>query len=309
MTEKKVKPVDRLEVTVLVDNYIDFFVPQATPIDQRLPLDPHRTLLAEHGLSCLVRVFSGKQEHTLLLDAGLSPGCLSHNARQLGIDLHAVEVVVMSHGHFDHTGGLAEFFRGQTHQVPLAVHPDAFLPRRMNGPKGRLDLPQPDAVSLKKAGADILMRKDLSTLAAGHVLVTGEVERKMPFEKGFPGMEIFRDGHWEADPISDDQALVINVKDKGLVVISGCAHAGIVNTVEYARKMSGVDRVYAVMGGFHLTGPMFEPLIQPTIEALKVLDPAYVVPMHCTGWNAINRFFAEMPGRCLLNTVGTTYRF
>jgi 7,8-dihydropterin-6-yl-methyl-4-(beta-D-ribofuranosyl)aminobenzene 5'-phosphate synthase len=309
MTEHLLKPADRVEVTVLVDNYIDLFVPPATPVDRRLPFDAGRMLLAEHGLSCLVRVFAGKKEHVVLLDAGLSSGCMAHNARQLGIDLSAVEAVVLSHGHFDHTGGLTEFFSGASHQVPLIVHPGALLRRRMNGPKGPAGLPQPDAVALKKAGADILQRSGPSTLAAGHLLVTGEVERKTPFEKGMPGMEMWVDGRWAPDPILDDQALVINVKDKGLVVLSGCAHAGIINTVEYAKKLTGTGHVHAVLGGFHLTGPAFANVIQPTIEGMKKIDPDYVVPMHCTGWNAINRFSLEMPGRCILNTVGTTYVF
>jgi len=153
------------------------------------------------------------------------------------------------------------------------------------------------------------MRSEPSTLAAGHLLVTGEVERKTAFEKGMPGMERFTDGSWKPDPIRDDQALVINVKDRGLVVLSGCAHAGIINTVEYAKKITGVDRVHAVLGGFHLTGPAFAPVIPPTVDAMKQINPDYVVPMHCTGWDAINRFMTGMPGRCILNTVGTTYRF
>jgi 7,8-dihydropterin-6-yl-methyl-4-(beta-D-ribofuranosyl)aminobenzene 5'-phosphate synthase len=307
--ENLLKPADRVEVTILVDNYIDLFVPPSTPVDRRLPFDPCRELLAEHGLSCLVRVFTGKKEHAVLLDTGLSRDCLFHNARQLGLDPHAVEAVVLSHGHFDHTGGLAGLFCGAGRQVPLVAHPDAFLRRRLNNPKGTVELPRADAIALKKAGADLLLRREPSALAAGHLLVTGEVERTTAFEKGFPGMEMFVGDRWVPDPISDDQALVVNVKDKGLVVISGCAHAGIINTVEYARKITGVDTVHAVMGGFHLTGPLFEPVIGPTIDAMKKIDPAYVVPMHCTGWNAINRIMAEMPGRCILNTVGTTYVF
>jgi len=190
------------------------------------------------------------------------------------------------------------------------VHPDAFLKRRLNVPgQGVFDQPAPDAVALKKAGADIRLRSGPSALAAGHLLVTGEVERKTPFEKGMPGAEIGRDGAWVADPILDDQALVVNVKDKGLVVLSGCAHAGVINTMEYARKITGTDHVHAVLGGFHLNGKAYEQAVPPTIDALHRIDPDYVVPMHCTGWDTIARFRAEMPGKCILNTVGTTYVF
>ena len=305
--EYLLKPADRVEVTVLVDNYIDFFVPPWTPVDRRLPFDAGRMLLAEHGLSCLVRVFASGREHAILLDTGLSPECMAHNAQQLGISLSGIEAVVLSHGHFDHTGGLAEVFRGAGRQLPVVAHPDVFLNRRMNGPKGIAVLPRLDPVALKKAGADLLLRSAPSTLAAGHLLVTGEVERKTLFEEGMPGMEAFVDDRWVADPIRDDQAIVINVQGKGLVVISGCAHAGIINTVEYAKKITGIDHVHAVLGGFHLTGPAFAKVISPTIAGMQQIDPDYVIPMHFTGWDAINRFMAEMPGKCILNTVGTTY--
>jgi 7,8-dihydropterin-6-yl-methyl-4-(beta-D-ribofuranosyl)aminobenzene 5'-phosphate synthase len=310
MTEKRLKPADRVEVTVLVDNYSDLLIPPATPVDRRLPYDPSRRLLAEHGLSCLVRVFSGKKEHTILLDAGLSRDCLFPNARQLGISLAEVEAVVLSHGHYDHFGGLEEVFCSAPRQVPLVLHPDAFLRRRLKHPaRGLVDLPQLDAAALKKSGADIRQQKGPSTLADGHLLVTGELERMTHFEKGLPGMEAFRGDRWTADPISDDQALVIHVQGKGLVVISGCAHAGIINTVEYAKKITGINHFHAVMGGFHLSGPVFEPVIQPTIDAMKRINPDYLVPMHCTGWKAVNRFAEAMPGRFILNTVGTTYVF
>jgi len=310
MTETIPKPVDRVDVTILVDNYLDIFVPQATSIDRRPSIDPARHLFAEHGLSCLIRTICGEEEHTILLDAGLSEDCLFHNARELGIDLSTIEAVVLSHGHFDHIGGLIPFFSRSSRQIPLVLHPDAFLQRRMNRPAdGFVDLPDLDGGALEKNGADLHQHREPSTLAAGHLLVTGEVERKTSFERGMPGMEALIDDTWVVDPIRDDQALVINLPNRGLVVISGCAHAGIINTIEYARKITGIERVYAVLGGFHLTGPAFEPIIQPTIDAMKQIDPDYIIPMHCTGWNAITRFGQEMPGRCILNTVGTTYRF
>ncbi|HOX34961.1 MAG TPA: MBL fold metallo-hydrolase [Methanoregulaceae archaeon] len=311
MTEKPPKPVDRTEITVLVDNYTDILINTSlTPVDRRLPYNPARRILAEHGLSCLVRVFSGKKEHTVLLDAGLSSECLPWNACQMGISLAGIEAVVLSHGHYDHIGALENVAAGAGRQIPIIAHPDAVLRRRLNIPgHGTFDQPTADAVALKRAGYDVRLRSDPSTLAAGHLLVTGEVERTTPFEKGMPGAEIERDGTRVPDPIRDDQALVITVKGKGLVVLSGCAHAGIINTVEYARKITGVDKIHAVLGGFHLSGKTFEPVVPPTIDSMRRINPEYLVPMHCTGWKTINRIMTAMPEKCILNTVGTTYVF
>jgi len=310
MTDPHLKPADNVEITVLVDNFIDIFQPAATTVDKRLPFSTTRTLLAEHGLSCMVKVTVGTKEHSILFDTGLSRECMAWNARQLGVSLDHAEAVVLSHGHFDHTGGLNTVFCNAGKQVPLVLHPDAFLNRRLH-PKSvaPVDLPHLDAITLKKNGADILNRRSPSTLAAGHLLVTGEVERTTTFEQGMPGMEKYVDGDWIPDAIRDDQAIVVNVKDKGLIVLSGCAHAGIINTVKYAQKITGTDHVHAVLGGFHLTGLAFAPIITPTVSALKKINPDYVVPMHCTGWDAINQFHQAMPKKSILNTVGTTYVF
>ena len=156
---------------------------------------------------------------------------------------------------------------------------------------------------LKNAGAKIIKSEGPLTLASDLILLTGEVERTTTFEKGFPWAEAKINGVWKLDPFKDDQGIVIKLKDKGLVVISGCAHAGIINTVNYSKKITKTDKVHAVLGGFHLTGPLFEPIIPPTIEEMKKIDPNYLIPMHCTGWDAINQFKEEMPNNVIINTV------
>ena len=113
---------------------------------------------------------------------------------------------------------------------------------------------------------------------------------------------------WEPDPlILDDQALVVHVRDRGLVVLTGCAHAGAINIARHAMRLTGVDRLHAMFGGFHLGGPAFEPIIEPTVEALEAMAPSIIVPAHCTGWKAQHRFAAALPDAFIPNAVGSTY--
>jgi len=313
--ELNIREADRLEVTILVDNYTDMLVTESTDTCKRplLPL-PH-ILLAEHGLSCLIKVFAGTEEHTVLMDAAVTPACLFNNARLLKADLSKLEAIILSHGHPDHFLGLEELLKflkeKEKKEIPLFLHPEAFLERRLNIPaiESPATMPVLDEGILKAAGAVLIKSEKPVSVAGDLIYTTGEVERITAFEKGFPWAEAKFDGKWRTDPFRDDQGLVIKLKGKGLVVISGCAHAGIINTIEHAKKLAGTDKVYAVLGGFHLTGRIFDPIIQPTIDEMRKIKPDYVVPIHCTGWKAINRFAEAMPEQFLLNTVGTTYVF
>jgi len=311
MSELNLRESDRLEVTILADNYTDLLLLQSTEVVKRLRVPPPQAPLAEHGLSCLLKVYAGSEEHAVLMDAGISATCLFHNADLLKVDLSQVESVVLSHGHFDHFGGLLELLNSAPKGIPLVLHPDAFLQRRLNAPViGRpVDMPTLDEEALKETGAVLHQTKEASTLASDLVLVTGEVERVTDFERGFPWAEAKMDGDWVVDPFHDDQGVAVKVKDKGLVVIGGCSHAGIINTVRHVHKVAGTDAVHAVLGGFHLSGPIFEPIVGQTIQEMKKIGPAFVVPMHCTGWKAINQFAREMPEQFVLNSVGTTYVF
>lgn len=311
MGELNLREAERLEITILTDNYTDLLLFQSTEVDMRPRISPPEAPLAEHGLSCLIKVSAGSEEHMVLMDAGISATCLFHNAAILGVDFNNLESLVLSHGHFDHFGGLPDLLFSVDNGIPLVLHPGAFVRRRINipGAESPADLPLLEEEALAEAGAALHKIKEASVLASGLVMVTGEVERITDFEQGFPWAEAEIDGNWIVDPFHDDQGVVVKVKDKGLVVIGGCSHSGIINMVKHSQKITGTDAIHAVLGGFHLGGPIFEPIIGPTVEEMKKIGPDYIVPMHCTGWKAINQFAKEMPDQFILNSVGTTYVF
>jgi 7,8-dihydropterin-6-yl-methyl-4-(beta-D-ribofuranosyl)aminobenzene 5'-phosphate synthase len=310
MNELNLREADRLEVTVLVDNYTDALLLQDTEVVKRPRSPPPNMLLAEHGLSCLLKVCVGSEEHVVLLDTGVSSTCLFHNSDVLKINLDTVESMVLSHGHFDHFGALVEFLSQAQKGIHLTIHPDAFLERRLNVPGGRVvGLPTLDEAVLSENDVELHKAKGASTLASDLILVTGEVQRVTNFERGFPWAEAKIDDEWVVDPFLDDQGVGIKVKGRGLVIIGGCSHAGIINTVKHVQKVAQTSKVHAVLGGFHLAGPAFEPIIGKTIEEMRKINPDFVVPTHCTGWKAINQFSDAMPNQFLLNTVGTTYVF
>lgn len=304
-------PADRVEISVLVDNYTDLFLLQNQGILKRPKMPKGITPLAEHGLALLIEVTAGPAHHRFLMDAALTPLALLNNIDVFCNGQPGIEGIILSHGHLDHFGGLMGLVKTVPPGLKLILHPDAFWPRRLNIPGAgpQREMPTLNEKALVEAGVEIHKKSEASTWFEDLVLVLGEVERVTDFETGFLWAEIKTDGLWSVDPFNDDQGIALLVKDKGLVVIGGCAHAGIINTVHYARKVSGVDKVLAVMGGFHLTGPIFEPLIEPTIEEMERINPEHIIPFHCTGWKAMNRFAAKMPERFYLNTVGTKYIF
>ena len=180
-------------------------------------------------------------------------------------------------------------------------------------------MPFLDEGHLKELGALIHKRTGITFLPSDEspsLLVTGEIPRKTSFEKGFPFQYVENQSGNETrlipDPlVRDDQAIVVNVKDKGLVILTACGHSGIVNTISYAKKVTKTDKVHAVLGGFHLPadGGIFEEAIEPTLKELEKIDPDYIVPCHCTGWKAANRIIETMPEKYLQSSVGTIFSF
>ncbi|MCH8007408.1 MAG: MBL fold metallo-hydrolase, partial [Chloroflexi bacterium] len=318
------EPVDSLHITTLIDNVSDMLLQDQGPAKRAgfgdgdppqlnaafLDRPTADVPLAEHGFSALVSVTKGDQEHRLLFDAGITPDGLIGNMRRLSLDAKDIEAIVLSHGHFDHTTGIDGLVRqlGKTN-LPVMIHPEFWSQRRVAIP-GRepFELPSTSKSALVGAGFEIIEQRQPSFLFQNSLLITGEVDRTTEFEKGFPVHQALRDGEWQPDPlILDDQALIANVRDKGLVILTGCGHSGIVNIVRYAKKLTGVDKVYAVLGGFHLSGPVFEPIIPATCEALAAFAPEVVVPAHCTGWRAVHALAATLPDAFIQNSVGTRF--
>ena len=322
----ELEPVTRVRLTILMDNVTDPLIPDAGPVTrltwpkalaEGAPKLPGRVsagtvpdaLVAEPGFSALVRIEKEGRERTLLFDTGVSPTGLVENMRRLGIAPGDVEVIVLSHGHWDHVTGMEGLASelGRT-RLPVMIHPEFWSRRRINFPGlDPAELPSSSRSALEDLGFAIVEERQPSFLLDGSALITGEVDRTSEFETGFQGHEAYRDGGWQPDPlILDDQALVLSLGDRGLVVLSGCGHAGIVNTVRYAQKLTGESKIAAIIGGFHLSGAMFEPIIEPTVHAFDELSPSLLVPAHCTGWKAVHQLAARFPDSFVQSAVGTT---
>lgn len=312
----KLSEVDKVEITTLIDNYIDGVAMDGSNIVSRAyPVKDgkiNNSILAEHGFSAIVTTQANNKPHSVLLDFGFSADGAAFNARALGINMSAIEALVLSHGHSDHTGAIENLTKliGKK-KIKLFLHPQAFTkPRYLKyGEDIKVSFPELSREELQKLGIEIEESAKPVSLAEGGILYLGEIPRLMDFEKGMPNAYYEENGKEKFDRNLDDTSLVMNLQGKGLVILSGCAHAGIINTVNYARKVTGIDKVHVVMGGFHLTGPNFAPIIGRVIEELRQINPDYIIPTHCTGRNAINAIERELPAKFLLNMSGTKLTF
>jgi 7,8-dihydropterin-6-yl-methyl-4-(beta-D-ribofuranosyl)aminobenzene 5'-phosphate synthase len=320
---------ENVAVTVLVDNTTDMLL-KSTETVKRYKQESGGALLAEHGLSVLIELKDAGVR--ILWDAGMTTITLMENIRRMKIDPTTIDKIALSHGHLDHMKSMTEIIKaiceppkprkwGQEatpediregvagRKVPLIAHPAAFRERWkafQDGSKyGPMRAPRDE---WEAAGAEIIYSEGPYQLGPG-CWTTGGVPRLSFETSGTSPFFAYREGdEFIRDYIEDDQAIIINVKDKGLVIVAGCAHSGILNTVDYAQKISGVDQVWAMMGGFHLA-PYSDEDVQRTVAEIKKLKPEMIAPSHCTGFRAISRFANQMPDEFVVGAVGTTYLF
>lgn len=256
-------------------------------------------LLAEWGLSFLIET----GETRILFDTGNSLSAV-YNADRLGVDLARVDMIVLSHGHVDHTGGLRDVLRRMKKQVPVIAHPDVWEPkyRRLQGQNDRYNGIPFQRRELEYLGAVFNLTREPVTIADG-IITTGEIPMTNDFEKVLDTLLVKDESGPRPDEVMDDLALIITT-EAGLVVVLGCAHRGMINTLHHARQITGVETIYAVVGGAHLIDTT-EERVWLTIAALKDMDVPRLGLCHCTGMAAASLLAAEFGERFFFNPAGT----
>lgn len=324
----ELREVDSVDIQVLVDNSTDMlssvpsFVETETAglMRRGFRLTASKCLCcAAHGLACLVTAQRDGKSHTVLFDSGPEEYAFERNVTRLGVDLGPTEAIVLSHGHWDHAGAMLLALtmirnRNGGKRVPFYGHPGMFRSRGVTMPNGDVRPMEdvPSVEDLTTFGADVVLTADPVNPLDGLFHVSGEIARTSGFERGYPGQVRKTDdgAGWEPDELlMDERFVALNVRGKGLVVLSACSHAGIVNVCRQARARFPDVPLYAIMGGLHLSGAN-ESVIPQTVDALKEFGLSVIAAGHCTGWRAMTALANAFGDKVLTpSAVGKRYRF
>jgi 7,8-dihydropterin-6-yl-methyl-4-(beta-D-ribofuranosyl)aminobenzene 5'-phosphate synthase len=317
---------DRVEVLVLVDNVTDNLSSAPGFVENELPRLGRRGLrlwsgqcmcCAAHGFSCAVTAWRGDTCRTLLFDTGPDNWVFERNVERLGFDMGSVDAMVLSHGHWDHAGAMLRALemiqlRNGGREIPTYMHPGMYRSRaiKAHNEDMRLFADVPTAAQLEQQGAEVIHATDAQVVLDDLFFVSGEIPRVTDFETGLPGhYRRTEDGKdWEPDfQIMDERFVAIRV-EAGIIVLTACSHAGVVNVMTHARDCFPEVALHGVIGGFHLSGGN-EKIIPQTVAALEQFDLKAVAPAHCTGWRAVSAMAARFGDALAPAAVGKTYRF
>lgn len=295
----------RIEIDVLVDNVTDSLSSAPSFVTREFTRLQHKGMrllaggalcCANHGLSLVITAHGRAGPRTMLFDGGPVDYAVERNGTRLGIDFGAIGAAMLSHGHWDHAGGLPRALgmmqaANGARPVPLYLHPGMFFERGLRQSDGGV-LPMdriPTPASWQRLGAAPCVSDAAQTCLDDLFYISGEIPRLTDYEHGVIGQvrRVADDAPWEPDPVMiDERFLAVHLAGKGLVVFSACSHAGIINVLHEAQaRFPGVP-LHAVMGGFHLSGPT-EAIIPQTVADLASFGLQLIIPSHCTGWRAV----------------------
>lgn len=323
-------PADSVDIQIIVDNVTDSLSSVPSFVETELGglgrrrgaawvLGGACLCCAAHGLSCLLTIKSAGRSHSVLFDTGPEDRTFEQNVSRLGIDLGPVEAVVLSHGHWDHAGAMLRALqlardRNGGKPVPCYMHPDMFRSRaaKLADDSFRPMEDVPSIAALEAHGGRVIATRDAQAIAGDTLFISGEIPRRSGFEVGLPGQHRrTEDGKgWEPDELLlDERFVAVNVRGKGLVVLSACSHAGVVNVLAHARDCFPGVKLHAVLGGLHLSG-INERIIPRTVTALGDFGLDVIAAGHCTGWRAMTALANEFgDGKLVPLAVGKRLRF
>ena len=277
VTQTGGSPIDVCTITILVED-----------------TSRKKKLKAQHGLSLYLEASSQDARIRIVFDTGPSQKILSNNLNSLNLKLNDVDAIAVSHGHYDHTDGLPEIIKRTPFHIPVIFHPSLFAPKFAYKPNLTYIGPSYKQPSITDNAVSITNIKPLSI--TNGIMITGEIPLKTDFEKPYNLWKMGNEGI-EQDLMIDEQALIIDVNKKGIVVVTGCAHRGIINTIRYAKRICNRGHVHAIVGGFHLSKASHR-VIQSTVAELNVIEPDFLYPCHCTGAEAIKMLCEHFGDRC-----------
>lgn len=278
----------------------------------------HTLCCGAHGLSLLLTASNASLSHSVLFDAGPEGEIFQRNINKLKIDPTIIEEIVLSHGHWDHAGGFLtalQLIKSKNFQQKVFFHLNSamFSQRALKvNEKIHPFKKIPSIEELKSFGADLIVSDDARLLLNNMFYLSGEISRVTPYEKGFPEhVKQLPNEEWVPDPlILDERFLAVNVRNKGLIVFSACSHAGIINVLKQTQNIFPNVPLYAVMGGFHLSGRSVEKIIDNTVQDMKQFDLKMIIPAHCTGWRAVNALGNAFGDNVVVpSAVGRLYQF
>jgi len=306
-------PIDRLTVTTVVDNYIDS-LRRDEKVARRFSHVVARKMpevRAEHGLAHLVEVTQGRETFRVALDFGLTAESLRHNWSELGLDARGLDALALSHGHRDHFGGLLGFLgahrRMMRREMVFYGGVDHFLPRFNQQGDDRVYIGRLDRGELERYELRVDIVRTPTAIGDG-VVLSGEMSTQEDFEPIPDNLRVERDGAVVQDTFIGEQTLIAHVRDRGLVVVTSCSHRGIVGICRHATRVTGVPKVHAVVGGFHLSG-LAEERVERVVDGFRHLGVEYIVPQHCTGLEAIATLRQRLPAELVISSVGSVFTF